>query len=475
MVYVVCPQNDYRMEWFSVLILLVLLYSLISGYVVLHNRAYRRRRLLEYETTGDALDGEADMPGAGEETGDWIYDHISFYGPIMAIRTNKVGVFDLFARFSLFFRIYGTLGVLMVILVSIFFTVSLFISLRYTLTYKPAPTGIYEPQNLFLIPGVNQYVPGTVAVWLALVLTLAIHEFGHGVLARVEQMRVRSAGLLLAVIPIGAFVEPNEQDVAEAKGMPKIRMFGAGITNNLVFGLICFFLMIILFGLAAPTTAPVISGIYQDFPAHLAGVPQDSIVTAINGTPVSTREQVAAFLNGTRSGDPITLGVQKDGIVSVYPLTLTTRPGTNSTDGPGFMGVTYYDAPGLVSAVRDSFNPIGLLRYLVLPFDLSEEGQYLRILGFETTATRYYDAPFPGFWGLIHLLFWSGWISINVGIFNALPMVPLDGGYIMQEGIQRVSARFRLERFASTFAAGISALVMTAMVALIALPYLFHL
>ena len=62
----------------------------------------------------------------GEETGDWIYDHISFYGPIMAIRTQKVGIFDIFARFSLFFRIYGTLGVLMVILVSIFFTISLF-------------------------------------------------------------------------------------------------------------------------------------------------------------------------------------------------------------------------------------------------------------------------------------------------------------------------------------------------------------
>lgn len=461
------------MEWLSVLILLVLLYTLISAYVMLHNRAYRRR-LSECETT-QAQDCWADRAEVEGETGDWIYDHISFYGPIMAIRTHKVGIFDLFARFGLFFRIYGTLGVLMVILVSIFFTVSLFISLRYTLTYKPTPTGIYEPQNLLLIPGVNQYVPGTVAVWLALVLTLAIHEFGHGILARVEHMRVRSAGLLLAVIPIGAFVEPDEQDVAEAKGMPKIRMFGAGITNNLVFGLVCFFLMITFFGMAAPTAAPVIYGLYQDFPAHQAGVPQDSIVTAINGTPVTTREQIAAFLNGTRPGDTIILGIQKDGIVSTYPVTLATRPGANNTDGPGFLGVEYYDASALVSGVKGSFNPIGLLRYLILPFDRSEEGQFLRILGFETTDTRYYTAPFPGFWGLIHLLFWCGWISINVGIFNALPMVPLDGGYIMQEGIQRLSARLKLERFASTLAGGISALVMTTMIALIALPYLFHL
>jgi membrane-associated protease RseP (regulator of RpoE activity) len=462
------------MEWLSALILLVALYTLVSGYVALHNRAFRQR-LLERETTEGPLESGADGIEVGGETGDWIYDHISFFGPIMAIRTQKVGIFDLFARFGLFFRIYGTLGVVMVILVSVFFTISLFYSLKYTLTVRPTPTGIYEPQNLLLIPGVNQYVPGTVAVWLALVLTLAIHEFGHGILARVEHMRVRSAGLLLAVIPIGAFVEPNEQDVTESKGMPKIRMFGAGITNNLVFGLVCLFLMITLFGMATPTTAPVVYGLYQDFPAHHAGVPQDSIVTAINGTPVTTRDQIASFLSTTKPGDTISLDVQKDGVVSTYPLTLASWPGTNSTDTPGFMGVEYYDAPALVSAVKESFNPIGLLRYLVLPFDRSEEGQFLRILGFETTDTQYYTAPFPGFWGLIHLLFWSGWISINVGIFNALPMVPLDGGYIMQEGIRGLSARFRLERFASTFAAGISALVMTTMIALIALPYLFHL
>lgn len=466
------------MELLSVLILLVLLYTLISAYVVLHNRAFRRR-LSESEMAEGQLDNGIGGSEAGGETGDWIYDHISFYGPIMAIRTNKVRIFDIFARFGLFFKIYGTLGVVMVILVSVFYTFFLFFILWYVLTIRPAPTEILtemvKPQNLLLIPGVNQFIPGTVAVWLALVLTLAIHEFGHGILARVEGMRVRSAGLLLAVIPIGAFVEPDEQDVAEAKGMPKIRMFGAGITNNLVFGLICFFLMITFFGMAAPTAAPVIYGLYQDFPAHQAGVPQDSIVTAINGTPVTTREQIAAFLNGTRPGDTITLGIQKDGVVSTYPLTLVTRPGTNSTDGPGFMGVEYYDAPALVSAVKGSFNPAGLLEYLYLPFDRSERGQYLRILGFETTDTKYYTAPFPGFWGLIHLLFWSGWISICVGLFNALPIVPLDGGFIMQEGVRRLSAWLRLERFASTITAGISALVMIALIAPMALPFLFHL
>src|SRR5665647_350152 len=77
-------------------------------------------------------------------------DRITFYGPIMAIKTNRIGFFDKFIAFRTFFRIYGTAGVAAVIIVSVFITLMLFISVRYTLLIQPEPTGIYKPQN---IPG----------------------------------------------------------------------------------------------------------------------------------------------------------------------------------------------------------------------------------------------------------------------------------------------------------------------------------
>ena len=107
-------------------------------------------------------------------------DHIVFYGPIMAIKTRRVGFFDKFISLRTFFRIYGTVGVIAVVIVSVFITVMLFISIRYTLMIKPEPTGIYEPQNILLLPGINEYVPSTFAVWFAFFLTIVIHEFGHG-------------------------------------------------------------------------------------------------------------------------------------------------------------------------------------------------------------------------------------------------------------------------------------------------------
>ncbi len=249
-------------------------------------------------------------------------DRITFYGPILAIKTNRVGFFDKFAAFRTFFRIYGTTGVIAVIIVSVFITFMLFISVRYTLLIQPEPTGIYKPQNILLLPGINEYVPSTLAVWLAFIITIAVHEFGHGILCRVENIKVKTMGALIAVIPIGFFVEPDEEELDKTKGMAKVRMFGAGITNNLVVGFSCFFLLILFMGLVTPVSQPVIHGVYKDYPAASAGIPPGSIVTAVNGVPVNSRADVSSILNTTKPGNTLTLTVEKDKFVKDYPLTL---------------------------------------------------------------------------------------------------------------------------------------------------------
>jgi membrane-associated protease RseP (regulator of RpoE activity) len=110
-----------------------------------------------------------------------------------------------------------------------------------------------------------------------------------------------------------------------------------------------------------------------------------------------------------------------------------------------------------------------------VPFDMSLEGQYLKVLAFDTIETSYYTVPFPFFWDILHLLFWSSWININVGIFNAIPMVPLDGGYIMQEGVTRFFERRKMVNIAKYIVGGISWLMLFMIISIILLPYLFHL
>jgi len=431
------------MDWILTLIALVAIYAVVAYYI--HSRKI------------------------------WA-DHIIFYGPIMAIKTNRVRFFDKFIPLRTFFRIYGTVGVIAVIIVSVFITVMLFVSIRYTLMYRPEPTGIYEPQNILLLPGINDYVPSTFAVWFAFFLTIVIHEFGHAILCRVEDIKVRGMGVLLAVIPIGFFVEPDEEELEKKKGMPKIRMFGAGITNNLVVGFSCFVLLILLFGMVVPATQPVIHGIYKGYPADNASVAQGSVVTAINGEPVASRADVSTILNTTKPGDTIILTTAKDGIATDYKIPLAAWPDNSSSNqSSGFMGVQYYDGVAVKTAVGTMLSPIGFFEFLIVPFASGDGMQYLRILAFDTPDTSYYQAPFTGFWDLIHLLFWCAWININVGIFNAIPMIPLDGGYIFKEGVDRLLDRRGLIKYSSYVVGAVSYVMIVALISLIALPYLLHL
>lgn len=401
-------------------------------------------------------------------------DRIVFYGPIMAIRTKRVGFFDKFAAFRTFFRIYGSAGVIAVIIVSVFITVMLFISVRYTLMVQPEPTGIYKPQNLLLIPGLNEYVPSTFAVWLAFVITIAVHEFGHAILCRVENIKVRTMGALIAVIPIGFFVEPDEEELEKTTGMPKVRMFGAGITNNLVVGFACFVLLILFMGLVTPLSTPVIHGIYKNYPAENAGIPTGSLVTAINGVPISSRGDISNFLNTTKPGETLTLTIEKDKIIKDYPLTLAAWPEAYAGPPSGFMGVQYYDGDSVKSTIEGMLSPLGFFQFLIIPFANDTSIQFLRILAFDTPETSYYQVPFYGFWDMIHLLFWCAWINLNVGIFNAIPMVPLDGGYIFKEGVDRLLDRRGLIKYSGYVTSTVSYLMLVVLVSLIALPYVLH-
>jgi hypothetical protein len=401
-------------------------------------------------------------------------DHITFYGPILAIKTNKIGFFDKFTAFRTFFRIYGTAGVIAVIIVSVFITLMLFISVRYTLLVQPEPTGIYKPQNILLLPGINEYVPSTLAVWLAFILTIGVHEFGHGILCRVENIKVKTMGALIAVIPIGFFVEPDEEELDRTKGMAKVRMFGAGITNNLVVGFSCFFLLMLFVGLATPVSQPIIHGVYKDYPAASAGIPPGSIVTAVNGVTVSNRADVSTILNSTKPGNTLTLTIEKNNIMKDYQLTLSAWPGDIPDKTSGFMGVEYYDGTAVMSVVQGMLSPLGFFQFLIIPFANDSGVQFLRILAFETPDTIYYQVPFEGFWGVVHLLFWCAWININVGIFNAIPMIPLDGGYIFKEGVDRLLDRRGLLKYSGYVTGAVSYLMLVVLVSLIALPYLLH-
>jgi membrane-associated protease RseP (regulator of RpoE activity) len=403
--------------------------------------------------------------------------YITFYGPFMAIKTEKVGFFDRSIPYSTFLRVYGTLGVVMVVIVSVLMTVMLFISVQHIVIQRPPLTAANELKNVLAIPGVNDFIPFTFAVWFALLATMVVHEFGHAILCRVEGIRVKSMGVLMAVIPIGAFVEPDEEDQEKTKGLPKMRMFGAGITNNILLGLGCFALVVFLLGFAVPVPTPLIHGVYVDSPANAAGITPNSIIKEINGIPVSSREDVTTLLNSTKPGDSVTLLVENKGATSVHTLTLGAWPKDMGDRTSGFMGVTYYDAPVVKEQFKLFSEPIGLIILLAIPIytitDPTSWSQF-SLLTIDSVESVMWQVPFPQYWTVIQLLFWCGWFNLVVGTFNALPLVPLDGGYILREGVDRIMDRRGLLKYSGYVSGAVSYVMLAVLLAVVILPLVLN-
>ncbi|MCI0561834.1 MAG: site-2 protease family protein, partial [Nitrososphaera sp.] len=73
--------------------------------------------------------------------------------------------------------------------------------------------GTLSPTANLLIPGLNPYLPITYG-WIALIVTIVIHEAGHGIIARIYNVRVDSTGIVLLLgLPIGAFVNIERDEL----------------------------------------------------------------------------------------------------------------------------------------------------------------------------------------------------------------------------------------------------------------------
>ena len=163
-------------------------------------------------------------------------EYVGTMGPILTIHTKRGrDLLDRLARPKRLWRIWGNLGLgfALVVLVGLF--VLLVQNATQVVRNPPAPTAANQPQNFLVIPGVNDFLPLAAApeIVLGLFIGMVVHEGGHGILSRVEDIEVASMGVaLIAFLPLGAFVEPDEESVQRADRGGRARMFAAGVTNN---------------------------------------------------------------------------------------------------------------------------------------------------------------------------------------------------------------------------------------------------
>ncbi|WP_336000579.1 site-2 protease family protein [Halorientalis halophila] len=233
-------------------------------------------------------------------------------GPITTVHTQRGRAFlNWLARPKRFWRAYGNFGVgIALVVMAAMLVVVLTAALGSVLSPGATPSEVRNPQNVLVIPGVNEFLPLAAApgIIFGLLVGLVVHEGGHGLLCRVEDIDIDSMGLaFLAFIPVGAFVEPDEESRNEADRGAQTRMFSAGVMNNFAITVLAFALLFgpIVGSIAVADGAPV----GQAMPgstAEDAGIERGDLITAVNGTAVEDPDELETVLRDT-SGQRVTV------------------------------------------------------------------------------------------------------------------------------------------------------------------------
>ncbi|RLG23017.1 peptidase [Methanosarcinales archaeon] len=479
---------------------------------------------------------------------------ITAHGPLLMIRTERgQHLLEKLAIHRRFWKLYAEFGIPLMIIGMLCMTLILISFDIIFFTTHPQPTALNEPRNILLIPGVNEFIPLGYGL-IALFITLVVHEVSHAVLCKVEGIKVKSMGLLLLLVPIGGFAEPDEDELFSAKRRERMRVLTAGVMSNFVIALITFTLFFaMLHGISPTNHNVVIVGVEEGSPADLAGV-NIGVVKEVNGVEVYSLSDVYSLLENVQEGENVRIrvddmesvvvareehvnGMKVRGVVDGAPAQKAgiksgmiikkidnkeirgvedfrdfmncTKPGQKvkvitdrgmfefklaSADGKGFMGVYVQDDVAarklgllLMEFPADSY--LSLLKSI--PHQLDTLGGWLLLItlpilgglglggftGFTGLLNELYEPIMGGklYMWITSALFWTGWINFNVGLFNCLPAVPLDGGHVFRDSVATLLERFvcreRVERMVEFLALMFAYIIFGSIVLMIVGPY----
>ncbi len=186
--------------------------------------------------------------------------HFSTMGPALMVKSTKnKGILDAVAK-HLPAKFIGRISTVLVVFGGLLaFGMLLYEAILLTIIH--IPTSAAPPLNEYLaLPLINPFIPlgyGTAS----LVFAVVIHEMFHGIVARKHGIKVTSVGGLFFIIPIGAFVEPDEKEILAADPVVRRRIVAAGPGINLIIAAICIVLLIFVM---MPASAPVHNGVYVE-------------------------------------------------------------------------------------------------------------------------------------------------------------------------------------------------------------------
>ncbi|DAC43911.1 MAG TPA: hypothetical protein HA315_02720 [Candidatus Thalassarchaeaceae archaeon] len=442
----------------------------------------------------------------------WNFERV--LGIVLMIRTTRGrGFLEYISKNRKFWRFFGEFSIWLCFLVM--FAVVFLMIFAFVSSMNSPPQGSLPATDILFIPGVTSFVP----FWwpaLALVFTLLIHEYSHGIQARAHGMEVKSFGLLVAgPIPVGAFAEPEHMDMIMAPRRERLRLFAAGPAINLVATFI--FLIILGFvssGFIASNPGIHAIAIIDEGGADEAGIMPYDIITHVDGVGVPDYSSFSQQMDSLGAGDviiftvipysvengewgissdiPVTLGDKRqyyldrcDGEVECLSETNELLDSYGIEEGEAFLGVSFprsgtFQTEQFSLIFDDRYSSLEKIAIVtikplsMLGTPMSYDGQTMDI---HERMMLEVDDDFvlsslgtEGVLALFDFIFWLIWVNFLLGFLNLLPIIPFDGGHMVKDGTHSILSMFmkdsnplRVERLAGSIS-GITTIVMLAVV-----------
>ena len=215
----------------------------------------------------------------------------------------------------------------------------------------------------------------------------------------------------------------------------------AGPVFSVLAGVIAMIPMFMINGEMRSSNLPVLGPVMEKKAADLAGLKEGDVITAIDGQPITTFYQIMQKVQAS-PGIPLQFTYREGAVTKNTVVTPYMSPEPLEIDGPdlestgevaraGMMGVARKRGlvrlslgEATVAALRVPVQDlVGLFSIAKHP-SLTKDSVGGPITMIEVTS----DAVQDGFSDVVMV---AALISISVGIFNLLPIFPLDGGQMM--------------------------------------------
>ncbi len=291
-------------------------------------------------------------------------------------------------------------------------------------------------------------MPYFIMALLAFSLLIIIHELGHFIMAKVNGVKVLEFSLgmgpkifgikgketeyLIKALPIGGYVKMygEEDDVtvvdnrafANKSSFQKLTIVAAGPIMNFVLAIVLFAMV---GGLQGHATN-IIDKVGENSPAMEIGIKAGDKITEVNGKKVTTWED---FLNEviTGEGNPLNMTVERNNEKIALTLTPVKDEALNryiigissKVVNPNFIQSISYGFNQTTSTIRQTFGFFGQLFQGKLSAD--DVGGPISIIKISGRAAEQ---------GVLTLLTFISYLSVQLAIFNIIPFPALDGGWI---------------------------------------------